>query len=144
MRSKIRVCADCQEEENHNENIGILYGNRLRMAPIVFAVEEYRRRHPLDDVTSQVEEHLVSLPDRSKILQDYFGDWLDDIDSGVQLTVFEGIIADYLMIASISDYDASKFMYPHPDHYKLKLYDLRTKFIKDRKRTSPNDQAQKG
>jgi hypothetical protein len=43
------------------------------MAPIVFAVEEYQRRHPLDIVMSQVEKYLVSLPDRSKMLSDYFG-----------------------------------------------------------------------
>ena len=140
MRSKRRICADCQEGENYFQNIGILYGNDLRMAPIIFAVEEYRRRHPLDAVTSQVERYLVSLPDRSKMLRDYFGSWLDDKDSGVDLTIFEGIIADYLIIALISDYDASKFTDPRPEHYKLKLHELRTKFIKDRNRTSPNDQ----
>ena len=140
MRSKRRICADCQEGENYFQNIGILYGNDLRMAPIIFAVEEYRRRHPLDTVTSQVERYLVSLPDRSKMLRDYFGSWLDDKDSGVDLAIFEGIIADYLMIALISDYDASKFTDPWPEHYKLKLHELRTKFIKDRNRTCPNDQ----
>ncbi len=140
MRTKRRICADCQEKRNYDDNIGILYGNHLRMAPIVFAVEEYRRRHPLDTVTSQLEKYLVSMPDRSKIPQDYFGDWLDDIDSGVQLTVFEGIIADYLMIALINDYDTTKFTDPRAEHYKLKLHELRIKFIKDRNRTSPNDQ----
>jgi hypothetical protein len=140
MRSKRRICADCQEEENYEENIGILYGNHLRMAPIAFAVEEYRRRHPLETVTSQVERYLVSLPDRSKMLRDFFGEWLDHDDSGVRLAVFEGIIADNLMIALISDYDTSKFTDPRPEHYKLKLSELRTKFIKDRNRTFPNDQ----
>jgi hypothetical protein len=140
MRSKKRICADCQEKWNYDDNIGVLYGNHLRMAPIAFAVEEYRRRHPLETVTSQLERYLVSLPDRSKMLRDYFGDWLDDDDSGVRLAVFEGIIADYLMIALISDYDASELTDPRPEHYKLKLHELRTKFIKDRNRTCPNDQ----
>lgn len=117
MRSKRRICADCQEEENYEENIGILYGNHLRMAPISFAVEEYRRRHPLEAVASQVERYLVSLPDRSKMLRDFFGEWLDHDDSDVRLAVFEGIIADYLMIALISDYDTSKFTDPRPEHY---------------------------
>ncbi len=58
------------------------------MAPIIFAVEEYQRRHPLDTVTSQVERYLVSLPDRSKMLRDYFGNWLDDDQSGVELVTY--------------------------------------------------------
>ena len=88
IRSKRRICADCQEGENYFQNIGILYGNDQRMAPIIFAVEEYRRRHPLDTVTSQVERYLVSLPDRSKMLRDNFGNWLDDDQSGVELAIF--------------------------------------------------------
>jgi disulfide oxidoreductase YuzD len=44
------------------------------------------------------------------------------------------------MIALISDYDTSKFTDPRPEYYKLKLHELRTKFIKDRNRTSSNDQ----
>ena len=121
MRSKRRICADCQEKWNYDDNIGILYGNDLRMAPIIFAVEEYRRRHPLDTVTSQVERYLVSLPDRSKMLRDYFGNWLDDDQSGMELAIFEGIIADYLMVALISDYGASKFTDPSARALQTKI-----------------------
>jgi hypothetical protein len=73
LRSKRRICVSCQEEWIYDENIAILHANHLRMAPIVFAVEEYQRRHPLDIAMSQVEKYLVSLPDRSKMLRDYFG-----------------------------------------------------------------------
>lgn len=60
----------------------------------------------------------------------------------MQLAIFEDIIADYLMIALLSDYDydALKFTDPRPEHYKLKLSELRTKFIKKRNRAFPNDQ----
>jgi hypothetical protein len=140
MKSKKRLCYDCWEEFKYHENISIVLKNRVQMAPIVFSIEEYQRRYQtdLDSSTSEAERYIVSLPDRSNMLREFFGSWMDYKDSGMRLDLFKNLLDDFVTIALTDDYDDSK-IHLCDAFYRITLQDLCDNFLHEKHRRLPND-----
>lgn len=135
MSSKIRVCGDCFGEctRPHGLNVLLRAGHTLyRIRVVHFAVKEYQRRHtPIKSSMSDYEKYIISLPDRTKIHWEPFGEVSDD---NYDWVYFEDGMQEYLSIALIPDYKSKSY-----DTGSLSQ-EFRTDFIQDKNRLIPNDQ----
>jgi hypothetical protein len=72
--SKTRICSDCQKECKWRLWRGFEIPT-IHIQEVCFAVEEYQRRHtPIATAKSDYERYIISLPNRTNIAQQHFGD----------------------------------------------------------------------
>jgi hypothetical protein len=137
MSSKMRVCNQCFGECTHPHGLNVLlrFGNILyRIRIVKFAVKEHQRRHtPIESSMSDYEKYIISLPDRTKIDWDPFGEVSDD---NYDWVYFDEAMRENLKIALIPDYKSEN---ESRDTGAL-LQEFRTNFIQDKNRLIPNDQ----
>jgi hypothetical protein len=109
------------------------------MAPIVFSIDEYRRRYQTDlgSSSSEAERYIVSLPDRSDMLREFFGRWIDYRDSDMRLDLFKDLLDDLVTIALTDKYGDSK-IHLCDTFYRIKLQDLCENFLHEKHRRLPN------
>jgi hypothetical protein len=140
MESKKRLCYDCWEEFKYMENLRIVRENRERMAPIIFSIEEYRRRYQTDlgSSATEAERYIVSLPDRTNMLEEFFGSWMDYRDSDMRLGLFKDLLDDFVTIALTDIYGDSK-IHLCDAFYRITLQDLCDNFLHEKHRRLPND-----
>jgi hypothetical protein len=84
MGSKTRLCVNCKEESTWERWWGweIL---SIHLHSVCFAVKEYQRRHtPISTTKSDYERYILSLPDRTNLTLQHFGDV--DINDGFAAT----------------------------------------------------------
>jgi hypothetical protein len=135
MSSKTRVCSQCFGECTRPHGLNVLprHGNTLyRIRVVQSAVQEYQRRHTsLESSMSDYEKYIITLPERTSIQWDPFGEVDED---NYDYVYFEDDMWENLKVALIPD-------------YKSEIYDtgalsqeFRTDFIHDKSRLIPNDQ----
>jgi hypothetical protein len=135
MSSKIRVCSQCFGECTRPHGLNVLprHGHTLyRIRVVQSAVLEYQRRHtPIKSSMSDYEKYIISLPDRTNIDWDPFGEVSDD---NYDYVYFEDDMWENLKIALIPNYQSEL-----RDSGALSQEFL-TNFIQDKNRLIPNDQ----
>ena len=95
----------------------------IHIHSICFAVKEYQRRHtPISTAKSDYERYILSLPNRSNLSLQHFGDV--DINDGFAETYYITDIMECLTIALIPDYK------PANQYYTSLSKELRTKSFK--------------
>lgn len=128
MRSKTRICGDCQQKYKWGRWRGLEMPT-INIQCICFAVEEYQRLHtPICAAKSDYERYILSLPDRSNASWQHFGEV--DLNSDFGEIYFETDMEEYLTIALISDYKPSDPL----------SQEFQTNYIQDKNRMIPNDQ----
>jgi hypothetical protein len=142
MNSRTRLCVDCHGEYKEYLDLKDIHYMAIHIRVVYFAIEEYQRRHaPINSAKSDYERYRISLPDRTMIHfigpgKPGWGAWLDE---SAQYSYHMGSIAEYLIIALITDYDLSKLGVSH-EFLSSTLHELRADFIQDKNRRVPNDQ----
>jgi hypothetical protein len=122
-----RVCADCQQKYNWGQWRGFEMSS-INIQRICFAVEEYQRRHtPLDAAKSDYERYVLSLPDRTNVCLQHFGDV--ELNQGL-VYGFEDKMRECLTVALIPGYKPMDAL----------SQEFRANFIQDKDRAIPNDQ----
>ena len=120
MNSKIRVCSRCFEKCTPPRFGQTLY----RIHLVRFAIDEYQRRHtPIEPSISNYEKYIISLPDRTNVHWDPYGE-VDEDNFGTD--IFE----EYLTVALIPGYKPMDAL----------SQEFRANFIQDKDRVIPNDQ----
>jgi hypothetical protein len=136
--SKTRLCVNCKEESAWErwERWEIL---DIHLCSVCFAVKEYQRRHiPLSAAKSDCERYILSLPDRTNLIMQHFGDV--DINDDGSAGYYTSDMVQRLTMALIPDYDLSNGDGLTYEFASQILQELRTDFIQDKDRIIPNDQ----
>jgi len=132
MGSKTRLCVNCKEESKWEGWRGWEIPD-IHLRSVCFAIKEYQRRHtPISTVKSDYERYILSLPDRTNLTLQHFGDV--DINDGFAATYYRTDMIECLTIALIPDYN------PGTPYYTNLSQELRTKIIQDKNRVIPDDQ----
>ena len=127
MRSKTRICGDCQQKHNWGRCRRFEMPNNLQR--MCFAVKEYQRLHtPISTAKSTYERYILSLPDRTNASWQHFGEV--DLNSNGELHDLDGDIREYLTVALIPDYKPTDAL----------SEEFRANFIQDKNRMIPTDQ----
>jgi len=138
MSSKTRLCADCKEEYKWGGWRGWEIPG-IHIQWICRAVEEYQRCHtPISTARSDYERYILSLPNRTNLILQHFGDV--DINDGFKATHYGTDMIERLTMALIPDYDLSNGQGLTYEFASQILQELRTDFIQDKVRIIPNDQ----
>jgi hypothetical protein len=128
MRSKTRVCGDCQQKYKWGRWRGVDIPT-VNVQRICSAVKEYQRLHtPISTAKSDYERYILCCPDRTNVSWQHFGEV--DLNANFEWAYFEEEMIEYLTIALIPDY--------RPEDPESQ--DFRANFIQDKNRVIPNDQ----
>jgi hypothetical protein len=122
-----RVCVDCQQKYNWGQWRGFEMSS-INIQRICFAVEEYQRLHtPISAAKSDYERYVLSLPDRTNVCLQHFGDV--ELNQGL-VYGFEDKMRECLTVALIPGYKPMDAL----------SQEFRANFIQDKDRAIPNDQ----
>jgi hypothetical protein len=130
MNSITRVCVDCQQKYNWGQWRGFEMPS-INIQRICFAVEEYQRLHtPISVAKSEYERCVLSLPDRTNVCWQHFGEV--DLNANFGMNGFDDEMRECLTVALIPGYK--------PTILKALPQEFRAYFIQDKVKVIPNDQ----
>ena len=148
LRSKMRLCQECYDrykkvDEENDEFYADEHETLSLERKIYLERERERRSKPIESCTSELERYLLSLPDRSYMLEkdlgfnvfdEYWTDWSID-----ESRYMEALLS---AIFSTADPDIlAKSGASFVSNYIIQIReDIRSNFIKDSDRIFPNDQ----
>ena len=130
MSSKTRICINCQQKYKWGQWHGTSHTH-----DVCFAVKEYQRRHtPLDAAKSDYERYVLSLPDRTNVEWQHFGDI--DLNEGHAMDGLVHNISECLTVALIPGYKPVSYYGPIDTLFQ----EFRANFVQDKNKVIPNDQ----
>jgi hypothetical protein len=106
VSSKTRICINCQQKYKWGQWHGTSHTH-----DVCFAVKEYQRRHtPLEAAKSDYKRYVLSLPDRTNVEWQHFGDI--DLNEGHAMDGLEDNISKCLTVALIPGYKPVRYYRP--------------------------------